>query len=155
MHRQVEGSTLFVGEAKGAEEAEQCQCQWKDPLGSWVAHTSCIFVSSDGESVQQPRKVLPTFPTMYNSNSGKIRLGECILWIVESLRLGMPASMGCNMVESNAANYEAIYFLSDEEVLDVAARYKHWWENRKYPRTAWTIDPCFDNPLCGSGYRWW
>ena len=92
---------------------------------------------------------------MYNSNSGKIRLGECILWIVESLRLGMPASMGCNMVEVNADNYEAIYFLSDEEVQDVAARYKYWWENRQYPRTVWTIDPCFDDPLCGSGYRWW
>ncbi len=99
--------------------------------------------------------VIPSFPTMYNSNSGKIRLGECILWIVESLRLGMPASMGCNMVEANADNYEAIYFLNDEEVLDAAARYKHWWENRKYPRTTWTIDPCFDDPLCGSGYRWW
>lgn len=55
----------------------------------------------------------------------------------------------------NAENYEAIYFLSDEEILDAAARYRRWWETRKYPRTAWTIDPCYDEPLCGSGYRWW
>ncbi|KAB5040989.1 DUF4943 domain-containing protein, partial [Bacteroides thetaiotaomicron] len=25
----------------------------------------------------------------------------------------------------------------------------------KYPKTTWTIDPCYDEPLCGSGYRWW
>ena len=77
------------------------------------------------------------------------------MWVIESIRLGIPASMGCNMVEANAENYEAIYFLSDEEVLDAAARYRRWWENRHYPRTAWTIDPCYDEPLCGSGYRWW
>ena len=99
--------------------------------------------------------VIPSFPSVYNSNSGKIRLGECILWTVESIRLGFPASMGCHMVEVNAENYEAIYFLSDEELLDAAVRYRRWWENRQYPRTAWTIDPCYDEPLCGSGYRWW
>lgn len=27
--------------------------------------------------------VIPAFPSVYNSNSGKIRLGECILWTVE------------------------------------------------------------------------
>ena len=47
------------------------------------------------------------------------------------------------------------YFLSDEEVLDAAARYRRWWESRKYPRTMWTVDPCYDEPLCGSGYMWW
>lgn len=99
--------------------------------------------------------VIPAFPSVYNTNSGKIRLGECILWVVEGIRLGFPASMGCKMVEANAGNYEAIYFLSDAEVLDAAARYRRWWENRQYPRTAWTIDPCYNEPLCGSGYRWW
>ena len=99
--------------------------------------------------------IIPSFPTMYTSNSGKIRLGECILWTVETIRLNMPASLGCNMVEVNAENYEAIYFLSDDEVLDAAARNKRRWENRKYRRTAWTIDPCNDEPLGGRGYRWW
>ncbi|RHL58919.1 DUF4943 domain-containing protein [Bacteroides stercoris] len=54
-----------------------------------------------------------------------------------------------------AENYEGIYFLTDEEVLDAAARYRRWWEGRKYPRTMWTIDPCYDEPLCGSSYMWW
>ena len=42
-----------------------------------------------------------------------------------------------------------------DEVLDAAACYRRWWEGRKYPKTTWTIDPCYDEPLCGSGYRWW
>ena len=54
-------------------------------------------------------------------NNGKIRLGECMLWVIESIRQGTPPSLGCKMVLANAENYEAIYFLTDEEVLDAAA----------------------------------
>ncbi|WP_294607882.1 DUF4943 family protein [uncultured Bacteroides sp.] len=101
--------------------------------------------------------VIPSFPLAPVSYSagGKLRLGECILWTVETIRLGQNASMGCKMVHADAENYEGIYFLSDDEVLDAAARYRRWWESRKYPRTMWTIDPCYDEPLCGSGYMWW
>ena len=54
-------------------------------------------------------------------------------------------------------NGQTRYFTTSpgEELLDAAVRYRRWWENRQYPRTAWTIDPCYDEPLCGSGYRWW
>ena len=96
----------------------------------------------------------PLAPVSYSAG-GKFRLGECILWTVETIRLGHVASMGCKMVHTNAENYEGIYFLSDEEVLDAVKRYRNWWEGRKYPRTMWTIDPCYDEPLCGSGYMWW
>lgn len=96
----------------------------------------------------------PLVPVSY-STGGKLRLGECVLWTIETIRLGHPASMGCKMVHLNAENYEGIYFLSDEEVRDAAARYRRWWEDRKYPKTTWTIDPCYDEPLCGSGYMWW
>lgn len=101
--------------------------------------------------------VIPSFPLAPVSYSagGKLRLGECILWTVETVRLGQNASMGCKMVHVDAENYEGIYFLSDDEVQDAAARYRRWWENRKYPRTMWTIAPCYDEPLCGSGYMWW
>ena len=101
--------------------------------------------------------VIPSFPLAPVSYSagGKLRLGECILWTVETIRLGHNASMGCKMVHTDAENYEGIYFLTDEEVLDAAARYRRWWEGRKYPRTMWTIDPCYDEPLCGSSYMWW
>ena len=101
--------------------------------------------------------LIPSFPLTAVSYSpgGRLRLGECILWTVETIRLGHNASMGCKMVHIDADNYEGIYFLSDEEVLDAAARYRRWWESRKYPRTMWTVDPCYDEPLCGSGYMWW
>ncbi|WP_455591696.1 DUF4943 family protein [Bacteroides sp.] len=101
--------------------------------------------------------IIPSFPLPPVSAcfSGKVRLGESILWIVETIRVGNYASLGCKMVRANAENYEGIYFLTDEEVLDAAARYRHWWESRQFPRTVWTIDACFNEPLCGSGYRWW
>ena len=101
--------------------------------------------------------VIPAFPlaTISYSAGGKLRLGECILWTVETIRLGHKASLGCKMVHTDADNYEGIYFLTDEEVLDAAARYRRWWESRQYPRTMWTIDPCPDEPLCGSNYMWW
>lgn len=101
--------------------------------------------------------VIPSFPLAPVSYSagGKLRLGECVLWMIETIRLGQNASMGCKMVHTDADNYEGIYFLSDQEVLDAAARYRRWWEGKKYPRTVWTIDPCYDEPLCGSGYMWW
>ena len=65
--------------------------------------------------------IIPSFPSVYNMNNGKIRLGECMLWVIESIRQGTPPSLGCKMVLANAENYEAIYFLTDEEVLDAAA----------------------------------
>lgn len=100
---------------------------------------------------------IPSFPLAPVSYSagGKLRLGECILWTVESLRLGHNASMGCKMVHVDAEDYEGIYFLNDEEVLDAVQRYRNWWQMRQLPRTMWTIDPCYDEPLCGSGYMWW
>lgn len=41
--------------------------------------------------------VIPAFPLAPVSYSagGKLRLGECILWTVETIRLGHNASMGC------------------------------------------------------------
>lgn len=84
-----------------------------------------------------------------------IKLGECMIWIVETIRIGDYASLGCRMVRANAENYEAQYFLSDQEILDAVAHYKAWWESNSLPKTRWSIDPCFDDPLCGTNYRWW
>ena len=51
--------------------------------------------------------VIPSFPLAPVSYSagGKLRLGECILWTVETIRLGQNASMGCKMVHVDAENY--------------------------------------------------
>lgn len=75
--------------------------------------------------------IIPSFPSVYNTNNGKIRLGECMLWVIESIRQGTAPSLGCRMVLANAENYEAIYFLTDDEVLNAAACYRRWWEGRK------------------------
>lgn len=104
--------------------------------------------------------VIPSFPMPAKVSSvyeTKIRLGECMLWIVETIRLGHSASKGCHMVVANAENYEAMYFLNDKELKDAADRYRSWWDERSKhrSRTMWTIEPCYDNPLCSSGYRWW
>lgn len=104
--------------------------------------------------------IIPTFPmppTTTPANDNKIRLGECILWIIESIRLGHNASLGCHIVLANAENYEPVYFLTNKQLLNAAERYRCWWEERSShrSRTKWTIEPCYDIPLCGSGYRWW
>lgn len=102
--------------------------------------------------------IIPSFPLPPVSSfvGTKVRLGECLLWIVESIRLGNAASLGCNMVRKEADNYEGIYFLTDNEVLDVVERYKFWWtHDTKYVKKDWVILPCYDDPLCGSSFRWW
>ena len=108
-------------------------------------------------SYSEDLTIIPSFPlppvSVYFGS--KVLVGECMVWIVESIRLGQYASLGCKMVRADALNYEGIYFLSDQEVHDAAKRYRYWWENVRYPKTEWSVAPCFDDPLCGSGYRWW
>ena len=142
---------LFVKQLKAGKYSTQSP----DGLSSMPK-----FTSEDIEGLLkyvEDLTVIPSFPLAPISYSagGKLRLGECILWTVETIRLGHNASMGCKMVHTDAENYEGIYFLSDDEVLDAAARYRRWWETRKYPKTMWTVDPCYDEPLCGSGYMGW
>ena len=133
----------------GIEKDEQENTIYELLLGECEIEECMIVTEFDDLTI------IPSFPSVYNMNNGKIRLGECMLWVIESIRQGTPPSLGCKMVLANAENYEAIYFLTDEEVLDAAACYRSWWEERQYPKTRWTIDPCYDEPLCGSGYRWW
>src|SRR3712207_2632484 len=73
------------------------------------------FTSQDIEGLLkyvEDLTVIPSFPLAPVSYSagGKLRLGECILWTVETIRLGNNASMGCKMVHTDAENYEGIYF---------------------------------------------
>ena len=48
---------------------------------------------------------------------------------------------------------EIMQIVADEgvKIVFTSVSYTHL----KYPRTMWTIDPCYDEPLCGSGYMWW
>jgi len=96
----------------------------------------------------------PLAPVSYNAG-GKFRFGECVLWVIETIRMGQKASLGCKMVHSDSANYGGIYFLTDEEFLDAVDLYRHWWNYRDIPQSLWVVDACHDDPLCGSEYMWW
>ncbi|MCR4764560.1 MAG: DUF4943 domain-containing protein [Bacteroidaceae bacterium] len=99
---------------------------------------------------------IPSFPLAPVSYlaGGKPRLGECVLWVIESIRLGHNASLGCRMVRNDAVNYEGIYFLTDEQVLDAAAFYRRWWTNEQHAGGFSVLDTAAE-PLAGSDYRWW
>ncbi len=105
-------------------------------------------------------------PPVYSYLSNDLRLGEGILWVIETVRLGEWASLGCKLVYREADNYERRFFLTDEEVREVATAYKVWWEN--YSKLLeqilegevslleeellfyLTVDP-----LAHTNYRWW
>jgi hypothetical protein len=95
---------------------------------------------------------IPSFPLPSISShfGGKARLGECILWIIEGIRLGHYPSLGCKLLHHDAEAYEGIYFLTNEEVLDAAVFYRLWWDAVEN-----TGDPRSIDPLHGSNYRWW
>ena len=121
-----------------------------------------LFVKQlkDGELVPQSPDGMVGMPKFTIQDIEKLLEHADDLSVIPSFPLA-PVSysaggkLGCKMVHVDAENYEGIYFLSDEEVQDAVLRYRHWWENRKLPRTMWTIDPCWNEPLCGSGYMWW
>lgn len=97
---------------------------------------------------------IPSFPlpSMSSHFGGKARLGECMLWIIEDIRLGYAPSLGCKLLHKDADSYEGIYFLTNEQVLQAALLYRKWWEKveNANPEMLWTSDP-----LQGSDYRWW
>jgi len=99
-----------------------------------------------------PSFPLPSLPSHYG---GKPRLGECILWIIEGIRIGQPPSMGCKLVHKDALSYEGIYFLTNEQVIEAASLYREWWrkidtQDSNSLLRYWPYDP-----LVESEYRWW
>jgi hypothetical protein len=96
-----------------------------------------------------------SFPLPFVSScEGKACLGECVLWIVETIRIGQIASLGYRLVHADAENYGRIYFLSDEEVLEASAFYRKWWEDVSNTSPYLSVYS-YVNPLQGSKYRWW
>ena len=98
---------------------------------------------------------IPSFPLAPVSYGGKPRLGECILWLVESIRLEQNASLGYHLVHKDAVNYEGIYFLNDDEVLDAVAHYRRWWKTANHTEALSIINSSDTEPLTGSNYMWW
>lgn len=100
---------------------------------------------------------IPSFPlpSISSKFGGNARLGECMLWIIESIRVGHYPSLGCKLVRDEAENYEGIYFLMNDEVLKVVALYRDWWEKIENPDQYSSVNYWSYDPLVGSGYRWW
>jgi hypothetical protein len=100
---------------------------------------------------------IPFFPlpTISSQFGGKARLGECVLWIIEYIRIGHYPSLGCKLVKDEADSYEGIYFLSNEEVLDAASHYRAWWENVQTSLPSPLLSAWEKDPLTGTDYRWW
>jgi len=100
---------------------------------------------------------IPSFPlpSISSQFGGKARLGECILWIIEGIRLGHHPSLGCKLLHRHAKSYEGIYFLTNDEVLEAAALYRYWWQWVENPNTQPLLNVWEANPLAGSDFRWW
>lgn len=100
--------------------------------------------------------IIPSFPLALTFPDSKLRLGECVLWTIESIRIGRNASLGSKLVYVGADNYEGIYFLSDDDLRQAADSYRRWWEEyNNTPQIYWVNDPCYNDPLCGTPYMWW
>lgn len=106
--------------------------------------------SEDLSSIPQ----FPLAPISYKGG-GNLRLGECLLWVVESIRIEHNASLGCKMVHRTADNYEGIFFLNDQEVLDAARHYKTWWKEYKELPMEDVLFFVLESPLDDTPYMWW
>jgi hypothetical protein len=94
-------------------------------------------------------------PSVSSAGGGETRLGECVLWIIETIRIRQSASLGCKLVRIDADNYEGIYFLSDEEALEAGTLYQKWWKEVEETPLSLSVDPYTIDPLENSNYRWW
>jgi hypothetical protein len=139
--KQLKAGTLAVNEETGTVVMPQFTTDDIDAL---------LYYAEDLSEIPS----FPLAPVSYLAG-GKPRLGECVLWVIESIRLGSNASLGCRMVHNDAVNYEGIYFLSDDELLDAAAYYRRWWNNEKHFGIFSVIEHSASEPLAGSDYRWW
>lgn len=71
-------------------------------------------------------KYFPLPPNSANIHAGKFRLGECMMWIIESVREGENASDGCQLIRSFSHHGESVR-LNEKEIKSVAVLYRNWW----------------------------
>ncbi|WP_321517729.1 DUF4943 family protein [uncultured Bacteroides sp.] len=100
---------------------------------------------------------IPFFPanmvTSYGPNAN-YRLGECIMWTIESIRVGRYASLGCKLIHTDVNEHMQYAFLSDKEVKGVADLYVKWW-NKVMNQPEYSLKDSFlEDPLAGTNYRW-
>ena len=71
-------------------------------------------------------KYFPLPPNSENIHAGKFRVGECVMWIIESIREGGNASDGCQLIHVFSHHGERSR-LNEKEIKKVAALYRNWW----------------------------
>lgn len=97
------------------------------------------------------------FPTYMVNSYGpyaSYRLGECVMWTIESIRVGRYASVGGKLIHTDVNEHLQYAFLSDKEVKSVAELYIEWWE-KVINQPGYNLkDPFLEDPLGGTNYRW-
>lgn len=81
------------------------------------------------------------------------RLGECLLWVVEGIRIGRPYGSLIPSLSTAAEKIEGsstVRRLTDEEVLEVRQLYLDWWEKVKDDQ--FLMERI--NPLKDTRYSW-
>jgi hypothetical protein len=100
---------------------------------------------------------VPFFPAKMMTSYGpyaNYRLGECVMWTIESIRVGRYASVGCKLIHKDVNEHMQYAFLSDKEVKVVAQLYINWW-NKVISQPDYNLrNPFSEDPLKGSNYRW-
>lgn len=100
---------------------------------------------------------IPSFPSNPVSSYGpyaNYRLGECIMWTIEYIRLGRYASLGCKLVHKGTNEHMQYAFLSNDEIKSVANLYISWWNRVINQPMCILEDPFTQDPLQGSNFKW-
>lgn len=111
------------------------------------------------ELIQHVKDVtpVPSFPSNPISPYGpyaNYRLGECMMWTIEYIRVGHYASFGCKLIHKNMNEHLQYAFISDEEMKTVAGLYIAWW-NEVINQPMYILkDPFVQDPLQGSNFKW-
>lgn len=99
---------------------------------------------------------IPAFPVAPISSfyQGTFRLGECLLWTIESIRVGSGQELtsserypSLNPLLINIARADENRVATDEEVREAIQAYSDWWNEPTYFEQKRTIDPLENTSL--------
>lgn len=102
-------------------------------------------------------RTIPYFPSNRLSSYGlyaDFRLGECMMWTIEYIRVGRYSSFGYKLIHKNRNEHLQYAFVTDEEMKVAADLYIKWWE-KVMNQPAYILKDSFtENPLKGSNFKW-
>ena len=97
--------------------------------------------------------IIPSFPSVYNMNNGKIRLGECMLWVIESFVKHSPVGVvkWCWLMPRIMKNS----FSSNRKYLTLPLATVVGGKKDNTRRRGGRLTRVTMNRFGGTGYRWW